>query len=277
LPDAGSYDDNVTDDRPVAYWAMSGVSTGLEPDLTGNGHGGIYTGIPAAATLPNGATAARFDGATQYLSVPSAAALSIPTTGELTWEAWIQPDVLDFPNSSDGGYVSYMGKCERYPPTCEWESRIADQASGQPSFISALAFNPSAGLGAAADWQPESGVIHAADWYHVVGEYETKVSHAYCDGPEPGSVNIWVNGIDWNQQFHGQTGCMSQQHVIPVANDSPLNIGTMAFDSWFKGAIGKVAIYDHLLPLNRIAAHYTAMTGHPPTGTCGASGCTLGP
>ena len=32
---------------------------------------------------------------------------------------------------------------------------------------------------------------------------------------------------------------MSQYDVVPAANGSPLNIGTMALDSWFKGAIGK--------------------------------------
>ena len=40
---------------------------------------------------------------------------------------------------------------------------------------------------------------------------------------------------------------MSQYNVVPDANNSPLNIGTMAMDAWFPGAIGKVAIYDKLL------------------------------
>ena len=40
---------------------------------------------------------------------------------------------------------------------------------------------------------------------------------------------------------------MSQYNVVPAANGSPLNIGTMAMDAWFPGAIGKVAIYDKLL------------------------------
>jgi hypothetical protein len=60
-----------------------------------------------------------------------------------------------------------------------------------------------------------------------------------------------VNGVKWNQFFHGQTGCMSQFQVNPQANNSPLNIGTMAKDSWFQGAIGKVAIYNYLLTKTR--------------------------
>ena len=43
----------------------------------------------------------------------------------------------------------------------------------------------------------------------------------------------------------------------------------MAMDAWFPGAIGKVAIYDYLLTPAQISAHYHAMTGKQPTGSCG--------
>ena len=65
--------------------------------------------------------AADFNGSSQSLSVPSKASLSIPTTGNLTWEAWIRPAVIEFPNAS-GGYVDWMGKCAEYSPSCEWEA-----------------------------------------------------------------------------------------------------------------------------------------------------------
>ena len=56
--------------------------------------------------------------------------------------------------------------------------------------------------------------------------------------------------------------------VVPEANDSPVNIGTMAQDAWFQGAIGKVAIYDFLLSETQITNHYRVMTGESPTGSC---------
>ncbi len=62
---------------------------------------------------------------------------------------------------------------------------------------------------------------------------------------------------------------MSQYNVIPTANNSPLNIGTMAQDTWFPGAIGKVAVYYKLLTQAQITAHYKAMTTKTPTGSCG--------
>jgi hypothetical protein len=77
-----------------------------------------------------------------------------------------------------------------------------------------------------------------------------------------------VNGVEWNHASHGSTGCMCQYAVVPTANDSPLNIATMAMDAWFPGAIGKVALYDRLLTSAEIAAHYKAMTGKDPSGTC---------
>jgi hypothetical protein len=272
-PPASSYDDAVLADHPVAYWAMDrGASA--EPDLSGHGHEGTYPhGLKALVTLPNGDDAADFDGAEQYLTVPSSAAFSVDTTGNLTWEAWIRPDVLQFPHD-DGtdGYVGWMGKCEGYAPTCEWMARMYSEETkeSRPNRLSAYVFNPGAGLGSGADWQPEADTIVAGAWYHVVGVYTTHSAPADCadTATYPGSIDIWVNGVKWDHASHGDTGCMSQYQVVPRAGSSPLDIGTMAKDSWFAGAIGKVAIYDTRLDDARIAAHFQAMTGHAPTGRC---------
>jgi hypothetical protein len=273
-----TYDQTILGDQPVAYWAVNKMP-GSEPDLTGNNNTGTYKGgSPATASLPNGDAVADFNGSTQYLTVPSNASLSIPTTGNLTWEAWIRPDVLQFTITS-GGYVDWMGKCASYSPTCEWEARMYNLTNSEtrPSRLSAYVFNTSAGLGSAADWQPMTGVIQAGQWYHVVGEYTTLSQPSDCTSAStyPGSINIWVNGVEWDHSSHGQTGCMSQYSVIPKASTSPLNIGTMATDTWFQGAIGKVAIYNHLLTPTQITNHYHSMTGQqPPAGSC-ADMCSL--
>ena len=247
--------------------------TGTEPDLTGNNHTGTYhSGTAAAATMRNADQVADFNGSSQYVSVPSSAAFSIPTTHNLTWEAWIRPDVLQFPNDSNG-YVDWMGKCQDYGPTCEWEARMYSTTNSESrcNRMSAYVFNPTAGLGSAADWQPTCGLIQAGTWYHIVGEYTTLSQPSDCSNAAsyPGMIDIWVNGVRWAHSSHGQTGCMSQYNVKPAANNSPLNIGTMAMDAWFPGAIGKVAIYDKLLTAAQVTAHYRAMTGASPTGSCG--------
>jgi hypothetical protein len=274
---AAAYDQMILADGPVAYWAMNKLSSS-EPDLTGNNHTGTYhSGATTAATMPNGDTAADFNGSSQYVSVQSNAVFSVPTTGSLTWEAWIRPDVLQFPKNT-GGYVDWMGKCENYSPTCEWEARMyaTSNSESRPNRMSAYIFNTSAGLGSAADWQPANNLIQAGAWYHIVGEYTTTTQPSDCQmaAQYPGMIDIWVNGVKWAHSSHGQTGCMSQYSVVPTASSSALNIGTMAMDAWFPGAIGKVAIYDKLLTAAQVTAHYRAMTGATPTGSC-ANTCSF--
>jgi Concanavalin A-like lectin/glucanases superfamily len=273
-----AYDSAVLADQPVAFWGVN-MAPVSEPDLTGNGHDGTYQGgTPPRVALPNGDPAADFDGTKQFLSVPSSAAFSIPTTGTLTWEGWIRPDVLQFPHDDgSSGFVDWMGKCEQYGPTCEWEARMYDtttqETPNRPSRLSAYVFNPSAGLGSAADWQPNAGLIATGNWYHVVGQYTLLTQPSDCTGTaaSPGSIDIWVNGVKWDHGSHGQTGCMSQYNVVPKANNSALNIGTMAKDSFFKGAIAKVAIYAHPLSQAQINNHYSIMTGKQPSGSCAAT------
>jgi hypothetical protein len=180
--------------------------------------------------------------------------------------------VLQFPNDGGGGYVDWMGKCAAYSPTCEWEARMYDTTNpeGRCNRLSAYVFNPTANLGSGADWQPTCGLFQAMQWYHVVGEYTLGSQPSACTMPSmyPGSIDIWVDGVEWNQASHGDTGCFSQYMVVPKANSSPLNIGTMAMDTWFQGAVGKVAIYGTLLTQTQITNHYAAMTSKHPTGSC---------
>jgi len=274
---SSAYDLAVLADHPVGYWAMNRPQ-GTEPDLTGNGSAGSYRGgPPALVDLPNGDRAADFDGARQYLTIPSRASYSIPTTGNLTWEGWIRPDVLQFPNDGGGGYVDWLGKCAEYAPTCEWEARMYDTTNAQNrcNRLSAYVFNPGAGLGSGADWQPTCGLFQPGQWHHVVGEYTTLSQPAACPAAAtyPGSINIWVDGIAWSQAAHNPTGCMGQYNVTPVANGSPINVGSMAQDTWFAGAVGKLAIYDYLLSPSQVTAHYRTMTGQAPSGSCGNT-CT---
>ncbi len=276
---SSNYDQTILADNPVAFWDMSNPA-GTESDLAGNGHGGTYKGgTPALTTLPNGDRAVDFNGSSEYMTVPSSSAFSIPTTHQFTWEGWIRPDVLQWTKASDPygyGYVDWMGKCEDYSPSCEWEARMYASVNSENrcNRVSAYVFNPGAGLGSAADWQPNCNLLQAGQWLHVVGEYQTQTTPSSCGSAYPGSINIWVNGVEWNPSYHYPTGCMSQYKITPQAGNSPLDIGTMAMDSWFPGAVGKVALYNYLLTPAQISAHFTAMTGAQPSGSC-ASSCTI--
>ena len=275
---APRYDRIVLAAHPVGFWDLSAARP-RERDLSAHGHTGRYHhGLPSPARLPDGERAADFNGRGQYLSVRSSPQFSISNTGELTWEAWIRPDVLQFahPVNNGHGYVDWMGKCERYNGACEWEARMYSALNAQQRCdrLSAYAFNPAGGLGSGADWQPDCGTLRPGFWLYVVGEYQTRSTPSGCSSSYPGTINIWVNAVKQSFAAHAPTGCMSQYRVIPRPGSSPVNVGTMALDSWFPGAVGKVAIYDTLLSQAHIDAHYTAMTGAHPRGGC-ASTCTL--
>ncbi|HSX00362.1 MAG TPA: ricin-type beta-trefoil lectin domain protein [Patescibacteria group bacterium] len=266
---------------PVAFWNMNNNNNnGTETDLTGNNHTGTYkNGSPNGTTLPNGDKVVSFNGTNQYMTVPSSDKLSIPTTRHFTWEAWVKPSTRPFPRESIDNddslqrYVDWMGKCQNYNPTCEWEARIYDDGQNSTQHrcqrLSAYVFNTNAGYGSGADWQPVCGILQVNQWVHVVGEYQTVSNPAGCSaGKTAGGIAIWVNGIKWNQSRHLQTGCMSQYGTNPTASSSPFNVGTVAFDNYFPGGIGKIALYDYELPESQVRAHYTAMTGGGFQGSC---------
>jgi hypothetical protein len=268
----GNYDAMILAGKPVAYWAMTNP-TGAESDLTGNHHSGSYPKGGRLVALPNGDKAVDFDGASQYMTVPSDPSFSIPTSHQLTWEAWIRPDVLRWSAHSDPsshGYVAWMGKCQDRSGSCEWEGRFYSSSDTRCNRLSAYVFNPSGGLGSGAYWQAACNFFNAGQWIHVVGEYQTITNPSKCSTPT-GTISTWVNGVEWNPSYHYPGGCMSQYGVTPIAGNSPLNVGTMAMDAYFPGAVGKVAIYDTLLTQQDITSHYEAMTGKTPTGSCAES------
>jgi Concanavalin A-like lectin/glucanases superfamily len=244
-----SYDSSVLSDHPVAYYAQGAR------DATGHGHNGSFTGtVRSTSSLPDGELAPVYTGR-QYLSIPSSKVFSIPATGRFTWEAWIQPSVVNYAASS-GGYINYMQKTGSNAD--EWEARMYDQNSDRPSRLSAYAFNLSGGLGSGAYWQEaNSSQIAPGRWLYVVGVYTMK------------TITIYVDGVKWDQAAHSPTGLMSQYNVMPKHAGAPVEIGTQ-----FQGSVGKVAFYDYALSQAQVSAHWKAMTGLGSAGSCSAT-CTL--
>jgi Concanavalin A-like lectin/glucanases superfamily len=272
---ASPYDATVLGDHPVAFWDMAARSGMAEADHTGNGNVGTYQGgAPTLTVMPNGDPAVAFNGAGEFMRVPSSPVFSIPTTHELTWEAWIRPDALSWSTSndpSDNHYVDWMGKCADDRVTaCEWLGRLYDTVNpqGRCNRLSAYAYRPRGGEGSGAFWQAACSSIRPGQWYYVVAEYQTLTTPDRCGSGYPGTINIWVDGVEWNPAEHGTTGCMSQWDVSPNAGSSPLTVGTVTPKGWFVGAVGKVAIYDHLLTPGEIASHFVAMTHKRPSGSC---------
>lgn len=245
-----TYDSTVLADKPSAYWTMGSPLQTTEKDRTGHKHTGTYFGRPSAATLPNGDTAADFDGGREYLQVADSAALSPATRGLLTLEAWMRPDTLTF--TGEGGsshYVHWLGKGE--PNNHEYVARFYSKDDpDRPNRISGYLFNSSGGKGAGAYFQEK---VSAGKWIHYAfvinanaksDKYPNGYSKIYRDGVLKKTVDLSYRG----------------SAVVPTRGNAPLRVATRDGGSFFDGAIGKVAVYTKELTGKRIAAHFNAMT-----------------
>lgn len=234
----------VLADGPRAYWTLG--ATGGLIDKTGRGHAAASPTGTGFSTLPNGDSIGVFNGTTQYVETPDADDLSVTATGILTIEAWMRPDVLEFPSQESTGYVHWMGKGD--PNQQEYVARMYSltNSESRPNRISGYAFNLAGGGGAGSYFQDS---VSTGEWIHYVLVINTlATSTTYPTG----YTKIYKNGVQRDQDS------LSGYSIVPGNGTSPLRIGTRDFASYFKGAIGKVVIYDYELPAARALAHYQA-------------------
>jgi hypothetical protein len=195
-------------------------------------------GTSGSAGAPTRArVAAVFDGETGYVEIPDADIFSEPTTGELSVEAWIRPDSLDMPNRESSGYVHWMGK--GVSGEHEWVSRMYQQGNSEDreNRISFYSFNLSGGLGAGSYFQDD---VTVGEWIHYVGTFDAV------------RTTIYKNGVERDSDL------LSGYDIVPENGGAPVRIGTRDRNSFFQGAIARVAVYDTLLTESHAAAHFAA-------------------
>jgi Concanavalin A-like lectin/glucanases superfamily len=248
------YDRQVLSLDPVLYLTLGHPSSPTEADLSGNGHTATYFpahDAPAPATLPNGDTAAQFNGRGQYAQVPSSGGLSVTGSGCLTAEAWIRPATLQFSHEQGSGYVYILGKGT--PDKQEYALRMYSASNSEvperPNRISAYAFNLAGGTGSGAYFQDK---IVVGGWIMIAFVMDDRPS----PGWPAGYVAIYKDG-----ELRSRVS-LSQFGVRPKASSAPFRIGTRDLESYFSGAIGKVAVYDYVLSARDIAATYQSMLAH---------------
>jgi Concanavalin A-like lectin/glucanases superfamily len=249
------YDRRILSFAPVMYLTIGNSSRGAEPDLSGNGHRGTYLPAgdpPATATLPNGDAAAEFNGNGQYLRVPTAAGLSVTRTGCLTVQAWVRPATLQFRHEEGSGYVYILGKgaTGKQEYALRMYSRANSEIPERPNRVSAYVFNLAGGKGSGAYFQDR---LRAGTWLMVTFVIDDHRSAAW----PAGYVAIYKN-----DQLRGQVS-IGQFPVTPGSSDAPLRIGTRQLESYFKGAVGKVAVFDYVLSPGQVRASYDAMAAGP--------------
>jgi Concanavalin A-like lectin/glucanases superfamily len=92
--------------------------------------------------------------------------------------------------------------------------------------------------------------VTPGQWMMVTFVIDSRPSEQWPDG----YISVYKNGV-----LRGGPVSIGQFHVEPGASDAPFRIGTRDLESFFKGAIGKVAVYDSVLSGKDILAAYNAM------------------
>ncbi|OIJ65301.1 LamG domain-containing protein [Streptomyces mangrovisoli] len=247
-----SYDSAVRTDDPALYLPLDSADAAKQP---AGALKAVYHHAPGTAPMPNGDRAMLFDGTSQYVEVPDDDSLSVTTTGELTVEAWVRPDTLAFARTTGSGYVNWLGKVSSREVRTEWLARMysRDNDELRQNRISGYVFNPDGGLGAGSYFEDR---ITPGEWIHYTLVINTR---AKSDAYPAGYVKIYKNGVLRDQDS------LDDYDIEPANTDTPMRIGTAGTKSFFKGAIGKVAVYDSEVSKSRLAAHYRAMAESPRT------------
>ncbi|MCU1670570.1 MAG: LamG protein [Blastococcus sp.] len=243
-----TYDKVVMADRPVGFWHDAAGH-----DLVGQRHA-RRVGAPGATRTPNGDSAPTFDGSRRYLEIADSDRWSPATTGRLTVEAWMRPSTLRFPDC----YVHWLGKGE--PDQQEWTLRMYAlstpcESPQRPNRVSVYAFNRSGGLGTGAYFQgglDQVPTMQPNVWIQIVGVIDAVDKSATYPN---GYVRIYRNGRLINTRDLYSTVPISLRN-----GTAPLRIGTQNLGGFFRGAIGKVALYDRELSASKVLAHYRAMS-----------------
>jgi peptidoglycan/xylan/chitin deacetylase (PgdA/CDA1 family) len=247
-----AYDRQVLSLKPVLYLPLNDPADSVATDLSDSRHMAVYRSggrLLGTARLPNGDLATVFDGDGQYVEVPSSKALSVSDTGCLTVEAWIRPDVLQFPHEEGSGYVYLLGKgtAGEQEYALRMYSYRNTEVPPRPNRISGYVFNLVGGLGSGAYFQDE---VRPGEWMMVTFVIDSRPSTQWPEG----YVTLYKDGVR-----RGGPVSLGQFNVVPRASGAPFRIGTRDLESFFEGAIGKVAVYGNVLSDQEILATYQAM------------------
>ena len=263
---AVGYDRVILADSPRLY-----INAAAADDGSGHHHAVIAVGGPANAQDPGLDPCYAFNGVNQYLEVADADDLS-PAGGAITLEMWIRPDTLQFLHAEDTGYVHFAGKGDFNDPTGppyargEYMARMYNLANTEvpprPNRISGYAFNKLIGTGVGSFFQDP---VTVGEWIHYVLVINTASTASYDWGGhsyDKGYTKIYKNGTLRDQDALDAPPTV----IVPVNTTAPLRVGTSdAQNSFFQGAIAKVAVYNSELSAAQIEAHYEAMPLLGPT------------
>jgi hypothetical protein len=173
----------------------------------------------------------------------------------LTVTAWIRPDVLEFPNQQESGYVYWMGKGDRSNQggNREWAGRMYSYTTTNrtpPNRISFYVHNPEGMLGVGSHVDRP---VTPGEWLYIAGVVDASRTRMYRNGAfidcdtyrGPGTPDCKIFAPDGNQIV-----------VNPMSGPAPLRIGTRDKKSFFLGGMTRVRIWGRVLSADEIRRLY---------------------
>ena len=247
---AGTFEELVLADRPVAWLRCQPPAEQDAERVTANSALAVKPAIRAVCRgdvrfvdgLPGTqGQAAAFDGKTAHLHAPIVKALQLDT---LSVEFWFKT-TQKFDNTFWPGSAAFVSVATVGDGTSDFTINAASTRRGEDQGRLLFCTGPA---GTGRDhylWSPTEYRLNDGRWHHVVAtRTRAGEKHLYLDGRLAAS----------EPDAGGQ-----------ISNDRPLQIGGEQFHpggGYLDGAMDEIAIYAHVLPPERIAAHFAAVQKH---------------
>lgn len=177
-----------------------------------------------------------FDGYNDRITIPDSTSLSVnPNTG-FTFALWVNFRRTKFiGEGSQNNYLHFAGKSDDNNHEYIFRQYNSSNAEGRNNRISFYVFNLQGGLGTGSYVQEP---IVTGEWVHLVGVVNK--TH----------TQLWKNGVLKDADR------LSEYDIVPGNGNAPLRLGTSDGDSYFRGAMDEVRIYNRALSPNDIRALY---------------------
>jgi hypothetical protein len=225
-------------------------------DMTNNEHNGTYHGGvvfgETGAVRSDSGGAIGLNGVDAFVEVADSTAFSQATSGRgLSVEAWLRPDLLNFPGQTGEHYVHWLGKGQA--GAFEWGFRFYSQESSRPNRVSAYIWNATSergvqneGAGAYFEDQLRPGA-----WLHVVACFDP----GDTNNPRAG-VSIYKNGELRHGPASSRGARYSSYDIHPHHGSAPVRLGTRDQGSFLAGGLADVAIYPRVLTAGEIRDNF---------------------
>lgn len=222
----------VMSDSPVSYWRLDETAGTIAADSVG-GNDGTYTGgytLNQAGIPAVNRPAVLLNGSSGYIDLGTPATLNITAAWSL--EAWVYLTSTPDRTGIIGEIFTGSGDNVLYELGFGINSGTANS-------------NPTVGYYTGSAWKAVAGSpLSLNAWHHLVGTWDgaklslfidkdLAASAAQSPGPTAGVDGFYIG------RLHGVSGGLE----------------------YFPGRIDEVAVYDHALSPDRVAAHYNAGVG----------------